>query len=97
MRLVTFSRASSASVAARGSRIVGSTSRYVPTTRIRLPASSPLRSEFFREAALADARLTDEQDETSVAGDGRLEASAQFRELRLATDEDSLRLVGRLG
>ena len=59
-------------------------------------ANSRLRSEFFREAALADARLTHEQDEASLAGDGRLEASAQLREFRLATDEDSLRLVGRL-
>ena len=45
------------------------------------------RSELLGEAALADARLADEQEQAPVAGDGVLEAGGQLRELAVATDE----------
>ena len=56
-------------------------------------ADTPAADQLVREPALADPRLTDEQEQATPSGEGVLESRLQLRELGLAADEDPSRRV----
>jgi hypothetical protein len=78
----------------------GSATRLPTASNEHSPsAGAGLTDQLFREPALADPRLTDEQEETASARDGILETRQQLLELCFATDERTsrcLRLRGLL-